>query len=559
MFVSACSTLPLTAAQREIWIAEQRLGKGNRVFRVGEYLEIDGQVDPALFEQALLLVVADVDALHVRFVEERGEVRQVVRELGDWSLSRVDLSAEPDPEQAARRWLDTAVARPMDLAEDRLFEYALLRLGTDRFYWYQGYHHAVMDAFGSLLITRRVADVYSALVQGRPVAPSPFGSLSDLLDAEQEYRDSERFTDDRAYWTERFADRPEPTEIVGRPSTTPERYLRHTTGVEPTELDELRASARRARVPWSYLVIAATAVYLHRTTGASTVILGLPVTARLNQVQRRTPGTASNVLPLRLALRPDTTLGELLGRIGERVLELGRHQGYRAEDLQRDLDLPAHVGTWYAPVVNVMSFDYAVSFAGLSTTAHSLSSGLVGDLTFAVWDRRDGTGLTVDLNAHPEICSDHELATHHRRLLTVLRAVKTMAPAEPIGRIDLLTDEERAALLTVPDDIPQATETTLPGLFEARVGASADALAVVCDGSGLTYRELDERANRLAHLFVARGVGPEDVVALALPRSTDLVVALLAVLKAGAAYLPLDPEYPPARLAHMLADARPAL
>ncbi|WP_272923994.1 amino acid adenylation domain-containing protein, partial [Streptomyces sp. SID3343] len=99
----------------------------------------------------------------------------------------------------------------------------------------------------------------------------------------------------------------------------------------------------------------------------------------------------------------------------------------------------------------------------------------------------------------------------------------------------------------------------LPGLFEARVGASADALAVVCDGSGLTYRELDERANRLAHLFVARGVGPEDVVALALPRSTDLVVALLAVLKAGAAYLPLDPEYPPARLAHMLADARPAL
>ncbi|AVH60769.1 MULTISPECIES: non-ribosomal peptide synthetase [Streptomyces] len=559
MFVSAGTTLPLTVAQREIWIAEQRLGEANRVFRVGEYLEINGRVDPVLFEQALLLVVAEADALHVSFVEERGEVRQVVHELGDWSPSLVDLSAEPDPERAARDWLDAAVARPMDLAEDRLFEYALLRLDADRFYWYQGYHHAVMDAFGSLLITRRVADVYTALAQGRPVAPSPFGSLSDLLAAEQEYRDSERFTEDRAYWTERFADRPESTGIVGRPSTTPEHYLRHTAGLDPDGLTELREAARRARVPWSYLVVIATAVYLHRMTGASTVVLGLPVTARLNQVQRRTPGTAANVLPLRLSLRPDMALRELLAQVGERVLELGNHQRYRAEELQRDLDLPGHAGTWYAPVVNIMSFDYAVTLAGLPTTAHNLSSGLVGDLTLAVWDRRDGTGLTVDLNAHPEICADHELAAHQRRLLAVLRAVTATEPSLPIGRIDLLTEEERAAFLAVPDDVPPMTEATLTGLFEAQVGKTPDAAAVTCGDLTLTYRDLNERANRLAHRLVARGMGPEHVVALALERSADLVVAILATLKAGAAYLPLDPEYPPARLAHMVTDARPGL
>ncbi|MCX4587513.1 non-ribosomal peptide synthetase [Streptomyces sp. NBC_01481] len=559
MSVSDRATLPLTAAQREIWIAEQRLGKANRVFRVGEYLEIHGQVDPVLFEQALLLVVAEAGALHVRFVEERGEVRQVVHELGDWSPSLVDLSEEPDPERAARDWLDAAVARPMDLAEDRLFEYALLRVDADRFYWYQGYHHAVMDAFGSLLITRRVADVYTALAQGRPVGPSPFGSLSDLLAADQNYRISDQFADDRAYWTERFADRPEPAGLVGRPTTTPERYLRHTAGLDPAELTELRNAARRARAPWSHLVIAATAVYLHRMTGASTVVLGLPVTARLNQVQRRTPGTASNVLPLRLSLRPDTTLGELLGQIGQRVFELGSHQRYRAEDLQRDLDLPGHVGTWYAPVVNVMSFDYAVTFAGLSATAHNLSSGLVGDLTLAMWDRRDGTGLTVDLNAHPEICPDRELAAHHRRLLTMLRTVTATAHSRPIGQIDLLTEEERAALLAIPDDVPPATETNLPGLFEARAVETPDAAAVVCGKTTLTYQELNERANRLAHLLAAHGIGPEHIVALALPRSTDLVVTILAVLKAGAAYLPLDPAYPPARLTHMVTDAHPTL
>ncbi|WP_316758286.1 condensation domain-containing protein, partial [Streptomyces herbicida] len=508
MSVSAGTTLPLTAAQREIWIAEQRLGQANRVFRVGDYLEIHGRVDPVLFEQALLLVVAEAEALHVRFAEERGEVRQVMRGPGDWTPAWVDLSAEQDPERAAREWLEAAVARPMSLAEDRLFEYALLRLSPNRFYWYQGYHHAVMDAFGSLLITRRVADVYTALAQGRPVDPSPFGSLSDLVSADQQYRESAQFIRDRAYWMQHFADRPEPTGLIGRPSTTPDRYLRHTAGLDPAELTDLRAAGRRARVPWSHLVIAATAVYLHRTTGASTVVLGLPVTARLDLVQRRTPGTASNVLPLRLSLRPDMTLRELLDGIGERVHELGGHQRYRAEDLQRDLDLPGSMGTWYAPVVNVMSFDYALTFAGLPITAHNLSSGLVGDLTLAVWDRRDGTCPTVDLNAHPELCRDDELAAHHRRLLTVLRTLTTAETSLPVGRIDLLADEERAALLAAPNDVPEASKATLPGLFEAQAAAHPDAAAVVSGRTTTTYQELNEHANQLAHHLIAHGIGP---------------------------------------------------
>ncbi|WP_437079543.1 amino acid adenylation domain-containing protein [Streptomyces sp. enrichment culture] len=550
--------MPLTAAQREIWIAEQRLRRGNRVFRVGEYLEIRGGVDPKLFDEALRRVVAEADALHVRFVEEGGEVRQALLDPADRPLVVTDLSMAPDPEQAARDWMDTAVARPMSLTEDRLFEYALLKLSADRFWWYQGYHHAVMDAFGTLLITRRVADVYTALARGGPVGASPFGSLSDLITAERTYQASERFAQDRAYWSERFADRPQPAGVVGRPTTTPESYRRHTAALEPTEHTALRDAARRARAPWSHLVIAAAALHVHRTTGTSTVVLGLPVTARLSQVERRTPGTAANVLPLRLELRPELTLGGLLTQIGRRVRELGGHQRYRAEDIQRDLELPGNLGTWYAPVVNVMSFDYAITFAGLPATAHNLTSGLVGDLTLAVWDRRDGNGPAVDLNAHPELCTPDELAVHHRRLLTALRAVTATDPSRPIGRIDLLSPQERAAVLPAAvAAVP--SRVTLPELFEARVAAAPGAAAVVWDGSTLSYGELNERANRLAHELAGRGVGPEDVVALALPRSADLVVAVLAVLKAGAAYLPLDPAYPAARVAHMVADARPAL
>ncbi|MGC9410287.1 condensation domain-containing protein, partial [Streptomyces sp. DZ1-3] len=472
MSVSAGTTLPITAAQREIWIAEQRLGRGNRVFRVAEYLEIHGGIDPELFEKALRCVVAEAEALHVRFVEESGETRQALREPAGWSLAVTDMSAEPDPEQAARDWMDAAVARPMNLTEGTLFEYALLKLGADRFWWYQGYHHAVMDAFGSLLITRRVADVYTALAGGGPVGASPFGTLADLLAAEEAYRTSEQFDQDRSYWTDRFADRPQSAALVGTPSTTPERYLRHTSALEPAEHTALRDAARQARAPWSHLVIAAAALHVYRTTGTATVVLGLPVTGRLTQVERRTPGTAANVLPLRLTLRPELTLGELLVQIGERVRELGGHQRYRAEDIHRDLALPGRPG--YAPVVNVMSFDYAITFAGLPTTAHNLSSGLVGDFTLAVWDRRDGAGPTVDVNAHPELCTHDELAVHHRRLRTALRAVTATDPSRPIGGIDLLSARERAAVLGVPAAVVPSG-ATLPGLFEARVAAGPGA------------------------------------------------------------------------------------
>ncbi|MFI0999381.1 amino acid adenylation domain-containing protein, partial [Streptomyces galbus] len=555
---SAGTTLPLTAAQREIWIAEQRLGRGNRVFRVAEYLEIHGSVDPRLFARALTTVVAEAQALHVRFVEEPGGVRQVLRDPADQPLTVTDLSLEPDPEQAARAWMDNAVARPMDLTDDPLFEYALLKLSGDRFWWYQGYHHAVMDAFGSLLITRRVADVYTALAEGGTAGGSPFGTLSDLITTEQAYRTSERFRQDRTYWTQRFADRPQPAALVGTPSTTPERYLRHTGTLEQTEHTALRDAARRARVPWSHLVIAAAALHVHRMTGADTVVLGLPVTARLTQVERRTPGTAANVLPLRLTLRPELTLGGLLAQIGEHVRELGGHQRYRAEDIQRDLALPSRPGTWYAPVVNVMSFDYAITFAGLPTTAHNLSSGLVGDFTLAVWDRRDGSGPAIDVNAHPELCTGDELAVHHRRLRTALRAVAESDVSRPIGRMDLLSVGEREAVLGVPS-VVVPSGVTLPELFEARVAAGPDAVAVVWDGGSLSYGEVNERANRLAHELVGRGVGPEDVVALVLPRGAELVVAVLAVLKAGGAYLPVDPAYPAARVAYMVADAGPVL
>ncbi|WP_224282082.1 non-ribosomal peptide synthetase, partial [Streptomyces sp. LS1784] len=554
--------LPLTAAQREIWLAEQRSRTPIPGYRVGECLEIHGPVEPALFEAALRRVVDEVDALHVTFVDDGEGPRQVLRATWDWAPAHLDLSGETAPRAAAMEWMERDLMRPLDLARDPLFGHALIRLSPTEFLWYLNYHHVVLDAISSALVRQRVADVYSALAEGGPVPPSPFGSLRDLVDSDAAYRASADFTADRDYWTERFADRPAPTRLTDTAATDPNRALRLAEERELRRPDALRDAAGRTGVRWSRLVIAAAALYAHRLTGTQDVVLALPVTARRSADRdlMSVPGTMSNVVPLRLAVRPDTRWRDLVAQVAREVEAAVAHERYRSEDLLRDLGAPGSIGTAFPLIVNIMAFNSRPSFAGHPASVHHFVSGSTTDLAVWVFDYRDGNPPLLRLHGSPEAYGDADLAAHRQRLIALLDAVADWDPDEAVGRIGLLAAEEHrevAALGTGP--AAELPAESLPELFRKHVRATPDLVALVCGDVSLTYAELDERANRLAHALIARGAGPERLVAVALPRSAELVVAILAVLKTGAAYVPVDPEYPAARIGHMLDDARPAL
>ncbi|GAA3379182.1 non-ribosomal peptide synthetase DhbF [Streptomyces sannanensis] len=558
---------PLTAAQREIWFAEQCAGGDNAAYRIGEYLEIHGPVDADVFTTALRAVVAQAGALHLRFPDgeegrqgEDGPV-QVVRPSEDWDFPVVDMSTEDDPGAAARRWIAADMSRPMDLARGPLFRHALLELRTDLYIWYHAYHHIVMDGYGYSLIARAVADTYTALMEGRPAERAVFGSLTALLDNDSAYRASESFTADRSYWTSRFADLPELATCAGRaPDVAYTGTVRGTEPVTPGRPDILTAAAERTGVRWSRLLIAATALYVHRLTGSRDVVLGLAVAARRDPVLTRVPGAVSNVVPLRLSVRPGMSVAELVDHVRDEVRDAVAHQRYRGEDIHRDLSLPGTIGTAFSPVVNIMSFDYDLRFAGHHATAHNVSALAVSDLAVVAWDRRDGSAPHVALRGDGARYDDATLKDHQQRLMRLLDGLAAAAPERPVGGIEVLSAEERHRLLVEYNDTsPSVGAVPLPVSFMAQVRKTPDAVALVAGDTTLTFRELDARANRFAHVLVERGVGPEGVVALVLPRSVELVVAMLGVMKAGAAYLPVDPGYPRSRIAFMLEDACPAL
>ncbi|MEW1583183.1 amino acid adenylation domain-containing protein [Streptomyces microflavus] len=558
-FAGGEELLPLTGAQAGVWFA-QAVAPDSPIFRAAEYLEIHGPVDTDLFEEALRRTTAEADALHIRFLDTEDGPRQSVGAEPDWRLEVIDVRGEDDPRSAAEQWMDRDLRRRIDLTSSPLFTYALFRTAEDRWFWYHSYHHILMDGVGAALLVRRVADLYTALVAGAELPLTPFTSVRTLLAEDAAYRASGEFADDRDFWRGRFAGRHDAIALSPRPLAPSADFVRRTAYLPQDVQDDLVRAAEQAGTARSRIVIAATVAFLHRMTGLTDIVLGLPVTARPGPASRNAPGMAANVVPLRVAVDDATTVAELLERTRVALRGLVAHQRYRGEDLRRDLGLAHDHRRFFGPLINVVPFDYDLRFAGSRADAHNMSLRLIEDLAVSVYDRGNGTAIRVDFDAHHELYGEAELAAHQDRYLHFIgRLARALAePATPVGRLGLLGDDELAALAHPgPAGLP-ADGPTLPELFERQVRATPHAPAVEFEGEVLDYLELDRRANRLARLLVARGIGPEDRVALLLPRSIEFVVALLAVVKAGAAYVPVDPAYPAARIDHMLQDAAPA-
>ncbi|MEV7551149.1 non-ribosomal peptide synthase/polyketide synthase [Amycolatopsis sp. NPDC089917] len=530
---------PLTPAQQGIWFAQQ-LDPADPVYTIGWVAELRGDIDVARLGDAVRRAVAEAECLHVT-VELDGDT-PVQRPATPGEVAVLDFTGEPDPERAADEWARAELAVVTDLGRGPLTGHALLILAQDRVRWFQRYHHLVMDAHGQAVLTRRAAALYSGSAEE---VAWPLSGLVEATDEDEA---------DRAYWLGELAGRPNPVRLLGRASSGPIRLRRHSWELPAAKTGRLRKFALDAGTRLSRVAIAAVAAYAHRVTGAEDLVLGLPVTARTTRALREQPGMVSNVLPLRLTVRPETTPAQLVAQVAEKVSALLEHSRYRGEDLARELGASGGVHELVGLSVNFMAVDGGLAFGDANATVRNLELGPISDVAIAVYDAGEGKGLRLDFDADAAVSTDEELAEHRRRFAAVLDALVAGAGL-PLAAIDLLSAGERSRMLELGTAVADSPEVSWPEAFDRVVARKPQAEAVVCEDVRLTYAELDAAANRLARLLRRRGVGDEDVVAVAMPRSADLVVALLGVMKAGAAYLPLDLDHPEDRLAYMLSHA----
>ncbi len=540
----------LTEAQSGLWYAQQ-LDPDNPVFNVAHAIEMTGRLDVAAFEQAVAQAIGETEALALRIETTTEGPRQRVDRAFRPDLEHFDLSASDDPLARAHAAMRADRRTPLDPARDRLAAIKLFTLGPDHYLWYVRVHHLAADGYGMTLLTDRVGELYTARIRQREAAAA-FPSFDVVLADDASYRGSEQRTADAEFWRRAFSPPPAVVGMASGRAITAHDVHRIESPAPAGVADRVRAFASEHRLPWPDVLTVLVALYCQRMTGGDEAVVGVPYMGRFGSPVARVPATVMNVLPLHVRLDETRPLAELCADVSATLATARRHGRYRSEQLRRDLGLLGGERRLYGALINVLPFDRPPRLAGLETRVHVLSTGPVDDITITF--RGDAAAaLSLEIESNPDLYSLAATRAHAERLAAFLESALA---AGSLADVPVASPAEiRQVIYDCNATAHSVPAATLAALIEASMQRRPDAEALVFDTQSLTYADLDERSAALAAALVERGVGSDDVVAVALQRSIELIVALVAVLRAGAAYLPLDPEHPPERLQRLMTRA----
>ncbi|GHC67183.1 hypothetical protein GCM10010349_39890 [Streptomyces flavofungini] len=578
--------LPLSFAQRRLWFLH-RLEGMSRAYNVPWTLRLTGDLDVPALRAAVADLVARHESLRTVFPEHDGEPRQHILPP---EHARPPLVVTRTTEAELQGALTTASGHSFDLAADIPVRTQLFQVGATEHVLLLLVHHIACDGWSFAPLTEDLMAAYETrraeaagshrvphdgwASAAEALAPAPAVQYADYGLWQRELLGdpddpASPLAHQLAYWRRQLADLPEQVDLpFARPRPAEPSYGGETLSVAwDAELHRrLSALAQETGTSLFMVLQAGLAALLTRLGAGSDIPVGSPIAGRTDQGLDRSVGFFVNTLVIRNDTSGNPAFRDLLDRVRDVSLSAYEHQDVPFEYLVDDLNPPRAIGRHPLFQVSLVVQNAPaprLDVPGLEIATDLLHPGSARfDLLLNIEERftDDGrpAGLTGFFEYNTDLFDPDSVDAVATRLARLLNAAAD-EPHVPIGHLDVLTAKERRLLLEEWNDTERPVPPlTVPDLFERQVTRTPDAPAVVCGELRLTYAELNVRANRLAHRLIAEGTGPEHVVALALPRSADLIVALVAVLKTGAAYLPVDPRHPADRIAFMLGDAAPA-
>ena len=562
--------VPLSYAQQRLWFLDQ-LEPGNPFYNVPTAVRLSGELDLAALENAFNEILRRHETLRTTFHVSDGRPSQVIVPSLTIELPVVELAAAPEPElerEVMRLALEEA-RRPFDLQRGPLLRATLLRLGETEHVALVTMHHIVSDGWSMGVLVRDMLALYEAFSAGRtsPLPALPI-QYADFTLWQREWLRGEALENQLAYWRRQLAGAPAVLEL---PTDMPRQALQTFQGDrQPFTLprglaDELRALSRREGGTTFMALLAIFKTLLYRYSRQEDILVGVPVAGRRQGVTEGLIGFFVNTLVLRTSLSGEPSFAELLRRVRESALDAYTHQDVPFEKLVEELQPERNLS--HQPLFQVMfvfqeGSEPVAEAAGLRIRQVEVDTGSARfDLLLNLVETEHGVTGYLEYNTalfHADTVT--RMLGHFGKLIEGVVA----RPEMSILELPILQESERRQLLEWNDTARDFSETygrveCVHRMFEAQAARTPDAPAVVFGEDRLTYRQLNERANRLAHYLIARGVGPDVAVGLALERSSEMVVGVLGVLKAGGCYVPLDPAYPRERLVLMLEEARLAL
>lgn len=551
----------LSAGQRRMWFV-QAMNPSDATLNICVGYRLTGAVDETRLRTAFEKVVARHAILRTTYgVDAEGEPYQVFRDDVDddfdiaWQA--VDISGGPSGPAAlhVEALADREFGKPFDLADELPLRVTLLRTAADEFVLLLVVHHICWDDDCWAVFFTELSAAYNA---GITDAQAPQYVALEVLEDSTQHADT-----DLDYWRDALSPLPDPLELPGVAVPKPSARAGHRTATLPADLStRLESFAREHSATPFMVLLAAYGALIRRYTGAADFLVSVPVTERRAAAEGAI-GYFGNTLLLRIRVRPDETFASLVDAVRDTCLGAFAHQSVGLDRVVRELNPERSAGHDGTDRLVRLGFSMRKSVTGLrfeGVHAEQLELGAVSaPIPLALAVVPDPHGMTIEFEYQTDVLGDElvgQLLTHYRELLTgALRE-----PGHRVSGLNLLEHGERAALLAQSVGVlVERPACTVVAALESAAAATPDAVAIVFEDTELSYAQLHARANRLAHWLIGAGVGPDDIVALRMTTSLDFVVTMLAVLKAGAAYLPIDPAFPDDRIEYLVADARPEL
>lgn len=545
----------LTNSQKSIWVTEQ-FYRGSSVNTICGSAIIDEKIDFENLEKSIQIVCKKHDNFKLRLKIKDGEVYQDIVEENTY-VETIKVTDEKEFENFRNRTIKV----PIDL-NSQLFKFYIFEFENGKGAFMLNIHHLISDGWTLALICNDIIKTYSALINNQEIETKAIYSYIDYINSEKEYLNSEKYEKDKKYWKEKYKTIPEIATIPG--SKKEENKLNSVIGerkqfeINKEQVDKLKKYCKENGISLYNFFMAVYAIYLSEISNLDDFVIGTPILNRTNFKEKNAAGMFINMAPLRINLSGVKTFKEFVQNISIESLGMLKHQKYSYQSLLEELrkdnkNMPSLYNILISyQITNAQTQEGNIKYK----TEWTFNGCCAENMDIQIYDLNDTGNLNIAYDYKVSIYEGSDIEKLHKRIVNIITQVIQHDDIE-IKNIEIVTPKEKQRLLFEFNNTELEYDKTKPIIkyFEEQVEKTPDNIAIVFENKEMTYRELNERANSLAEKLREEGIKNNSIVGIMYQRSCEVLVAILAVLKAGGAYIPIAPDYPDDRIEYMLKDS----
>ncbi|MCB2311589.1 amino acid adenylation domain-containing protein [Clostridium tagluense] len=542
----------LTHPQKRIWYID-KVNLNSPLHNIGGSLKINESIDIDKLKETINITVKENEGLRLRFTEKDGQPVQYVHDFEKENIDFLDFSSYEMPRAEHQKWSESLFKRSFELEDNKLYYFAIYKISEKEYGVILSIHHIISDGWSISLIQKQICEIYSKLVKNETMTFDESCSYVDFIKEENEYFNSDKFTKNKNFWNGKFNSLTE--EFLYKTSNSLEGK-RKSFNIDSGMSREIKRFVEDKKCSLNTFFIAILLTYINKTTYKNDLVIGTPVFNRVGKKQKGMVGMFTSTVPFRFTLDTELHIENLIKLINRELKLCFLNQKYPYDLLIKDLELSKKgYDSLFKMSVNYYNTKYVKDIDGVDVEVQEYYSGNQSyslQLTVKEWEDNN---ITLNFDYKTSEYREEEIQIMHNSMINVIKEILTTENPQ-VKDIKLLSVKEiNHKIYTINSTKITYPNKTVCELFEEQAIKTPDKVALEFKEERLTYRELNDKSNQLANYLSGNGVKKESIVGIMVSHSIELVVGILGVLKAGGAYLPIDPSYPIERINYMLQDS----